>query len=178
VADNASLARPYAKAVFSLAEETSAHEAWEAALARLSAISADEDFAGLVSDPRFDSQRLTALMVDLAGDDLPAGGDNFINLLVQNDRVEALASIHAQYTELVARAKAQVNAEVITAMPLNDEQRSLIADALEHRLGLKVNLEETVDASLIGGAIIKAGDMVVDGSAKGRIEKLSSALLR
>ena len=178
MADNASIARPYAKAVFSLAEDAAAHEAWQAALARLSAISADDEFAALVSDPKIDSQRLTALMVDLAGDDLPDGAKNFINLLVQNDRVEALPSIQAQYIELVAQARAEVTAEVITAMPLNDEQRSSISSALEQRLGLKVKLEETIDADLVGGAVIKAGDMVIDGSVKGRIEKLSSALLR
>ena len=79
---------------------------------------------------------------------------------------------------MVAKAQASVNAEVITAKALSDAQKSAIAEALEGRLGLKVNLEETVDADLVGGAIVKAGDLVIDGSAVGRIEKLSSTLLR
>lgn len=179
MADNASIARPYAKAVFALAEETNTHTEWANALEQLSVISADEDFIGLASDPRIDNQRLATLLIDLinaSGQSMPAGGDNFISLLVQNDRVEALPDIQQLFTALVAKAKAEVNAEVITAMPLTDDQRSAIASALETRLGLKVNLEETVDADLKGGAVIKAGDLVIDGSAKGRLEKLTAAL--
>jgi F-type H+-transporting ATPase subunit delta len=97
---------------------------------------------------------------------------------VQNDRLEALTDISQQYGELVAKANALVNAEVITAKALTADQKSSLAAALETRLGLKVELAETVDATLIGGAIIKAGDMVIDGSAKGRIEKLTTALMR
>lgn len=178
MADNASLARPYAKAVFSLADETGAHEAWSAALAKLSAVSQDADFAALVSDPRVDASKLTSLLTDIVGQDLPEGGANLVNLVVSNGRVEALADIEQQYTALVAKAKAQVNAEVITAFALSEEQKTAISGALETRLGLKVNLEETVDSSLVGGAVIKAGDLVIDGSAKGRIEKLTSALMR
>ena len=97
---------------------------------------------------------------------------------MQNDRLDSLTDISQQYTDLVAKAKALVNAEVVTAKPLTDDQKSSLAAALEQRLGLKVELEETVDADLIGGAIIKAGDLVIDGSAKGRIEKLTTALMR
>lgn len=176
MADYASLARPYAKAVFALAEEAHTHDSWAAALAHLSAISADDEFAALANDPRIDGVRLASLLVDLAGEKLPAGGENLIKLLVQNDRVEALPDIQQQYVELVSKAKAEVNAEVISAMALTPEQRSSIAAALEARLGLKVNLLETVDTNLVGGAVIKAGDLVIDGSAKGRLEKLTAAL--
>jgi len=118
------------------------------------------------------------LLIDLAKDALPEGGTNLVNLLVQNDRLGALAEIEQQFGDLVAKAKASVNAEVITAMALTDDQKSALSSALEARLGLKVQLEETVDASLVGGAIVKAGDLVIDGSAKGRIEKLTTALMR
>ncbi len=178
MADNASLARPYAKAVFSLADESGAHEAWSSVLTQLSTVSQDGDFASLISDPRIDGAQLTKLLTELAGEHAPAGTENFINLLVTNGRVDALADIEQQFTELVAKAKAQVNAQVISAMALSDEQKASISAALETRLGLKVNLEETVDADLIGGAVIKAGDLVIDGSAKGRLEKLTSVLMR
>ena len=178
MADNASIARPYAKAVFDLAQEANAYDAWTAALEQLAVISNDADFSSLVSDPRVDGGKVAELLTDLAKDSLPEGGANLINLLVQNDRLDSLADISQQYTDLVAKAKALVNAEVITAKPLTDDQKSSLAAALEQRLGLKVELEETVDADLVGGAIIKAGDLVIDGSAKGRIEKLTTALLR
>ena len=178
MADNASIARPYAKAVFDLAQEANAFDAWTAALGQLAVISNDADFATLVSDPRVDGGKVAELLTDLAKDSLPEGGANFIKLLVQNDRLDSLVDINQQVIDLVAKAKALVNAEVITAKPLTEDQKSSLAAALEKRLGLKVELEETVDADLVGGAIIKAGDMVIDGSAKGRIEKLTTALLR
>ena len=178
MADNASIARPYAKAVFDLAQEANAFDAWSVALEQLSVISNDADFRTLVTDPRVDGSKVAELLTDLAKDSLPDGGANFINLLVQNDRLEALTDISQQYGELVAKANALVNAEVITAIALTDDQKSSLASALETRLGLKVKLAETVDPTLVGGAIIKAGDLVIDGSAKGRIEKLTTALMR
>ncbi|MEM7358070.1 MAG: F0F1 ATP synthase subunit delta [Pseudomonadota bacterium] len=178
MADNASTARPYAKALFELAQESSAFEQWAVALNRLAAISQDENFSVLVSDPKVNRNRVTELLIDLSKEVLPEGGDNLVNLLVQNDRLEALADIEQQYTELVAKEQASVNAEVVTAMALTDAQKQALESALAKRLGLKVVLEETVDASLLGGAIVRAGDLVIDGSALGRIEKLSTALMR
>ena len=178
MADNASIARPYAKAVFDLAQQENAFDAWTAALEQLAVISNDADFSALVSDPRVEGAKVAELLTDLAKDSLPEGGANLIKLLVQNDRVQSLVDINQQYTDLVAKANALVNADVITAKPLTEDQKSSLAAALEQRLGLRVQLEEIVDADLIGGAIIKAGDMVIDGSAKGRIEKLTTALMR
>ena len=178
MADNASIARPYAKAVFDLAQETDSFEAWTTALGNLTVISNDESFSAMVSDPRVSGAKVSDLLVDLAKDTLPEGGTNLINLLVQNDRLDALPDIGQQYSDLVAKAKATINAKVSSAMALTEDQKLSLSSALEARLGMKVNLEETVDASLVGGAIIKAGDLVIDGSAKGRIEKLTTALLR
>lgn len=178
MADNASLARPYAKAVFELAQESGSFDAWAAVLSNLSNISQDADFVALVHDPKVSADQLAGLLQDMVKDSLPEGGDNFIKLLVQNDRLLAVEAVQAQFAELVANAQSAVNAEVITAMALSEAQKSALAEALEARLGLKVNLEETVDVDLVGGAIVKAGDLVIDGSAKGRIEKLTSTLMR
>ena len=178
MADNASTARPYAKALFELAQESNSFDAWTGTMAKISAISNDETFANLVSDPRVERSQIAELLIELSQDGLPDGGANFINLLVQNDRLEAVADIEQQYSELVAKAQASVNAQVISAMALSDAQKASLESALEQRLGLKVSLQESVDPTLVGGAIVKAGDLVIDGSAKGRIEKLTSALLR
>ena len=176
MANNASTARPYAKAVFELAQEGNTYDAWSNALSQLAAISADEGFGTLVSDPRVTSEQLIGVLTDLTKDVLPEGGTNFINLLVQNERVLVLNDIQSQYKELVAKAQASVNATVVSAFALSEAQKASLESALQTRLGLKVELEESVDASLIGGAIIRAGDLVIDGSAKGRIEKLATAL--
>lgn len=177
--DNASIARPYAKAVFELAQETKAFDAWSQALANAALVTADADFAALANDPRVDDTRLSELLLDLCKKSLPKeGGDNFIRLLVQNDRLNALQDIHSQYELLVAEAQQAVNAEVITAKALSDKQKTALSKALEKRLGLKVSLTESVDESLVGGAIVKAGDLVIDGSVQGRIEKLTATLTR
>ena len=178
MADNASIARPYAKAVFELAQETNSFDEWLSALDHLAVVSQDESFVALVNDPLVESSKTADLLVDVTKDSLPEGGTNFVNLLVQNDRLLALTDIQQQYGDLVAKAKALVNAKVTTALPLTADQKSSITSALEARLGMKVEIDETVDSSVVGGAIIKAGDLVIDGSAKGRIEKLTSALLR
>ncbi|RBP53787.1 F0F1 ATP synthase subunit delta [Arenicella xantha] len=178
MADNASIARPYAKAVFDLAQESGSFESWSAALEHLAAISRDESFQTLVLDPRTNDSRVVELLADLSKDSLPEGGTNFVKLLVQNDRLGSLTDIGQQYEELVAKAKAIVNAEVITAIALTDDQKASLSSALETRLGMKVSLAQTIDASLVGGAVVKAGDMVIDGSAKGRIEKLTTTLMR
>jgi len=164
--------------VFDLAQETGSFEAWTSALDKLAVISNDESFSALVNDPRVVGSKVAELLIDLAKDTLPEGGTNLVNLLVKNDRLGALTDIGQQYGELVAKAQALVNAQVITAMALTEDQKSSLSSALEARLGMKVQLEETIDADLVGGAIVKAGDLVIDGSAKGRIEKLTSALMR
>ncbi|MCH2190709.1 MAG: F0F1 ATP synthase subunit delta [Gammaproteobacteria bacterium] len=178
MADNASIARPYAKAVFELAQETNSFDGWSIALEQLAAVSHDEDFIALVNDPRVEGSRAAELLADVARDSLPEGGANFINLLVQNDRLLALEDIKQQYGDLVAKAQALVHAKVTTALPLTKDQKSSLTSALEARLGMKVEIDENVDAGLVGGAIIQAGDLVIDGSAKGRIEKLTTALMR
>ena len=178
MANNASIARPYAKAIFALASETKAYDAWGNALATIAAISSNPEFASLVNDPNIAKSQVAELLIDLAGKSLPEGGANLVNLVVQNGRTDVLSDVHALFTDLVAKANDLVNAEVVTAKALTKDQLKSLEQALQQRLGLKVNLTEVVDADLIGGAIVKAGDLVIDGSARGRIEKLTNALMR
>lgn len=178
MADNATIARPYAKAVFDYAQESNSFDEWTAVLAQLAAISNDDSFSALVNDPRIEDSKVTELLIDLTKDVLPNGGTNFITLLVQNERLGSLVDVQQQYTDLVSIAKAIVTANVTTAIALTDDQKSSLTTALETRLGQKVVLEETVDPTLIGGAIVQTGDLVIDGTAKGRIEKLTTALMR
>lgn len=178
MADNATIARPYAKAVFDYAQESNSFDEWTNALDQLAVISSDEAFNTLVNDPRVEQSKLTQLLIDLSKDALPEGGTNFVTLLVQNERLDSLADVQQQYADLVAKAKAIVTADVTTAIALSEDQKSSLTQALEQRLGQKVVLQETVDASLVGGAIVKTGDLVIDGTAKGRIEKLTTTLLR
>jgi F-type H+-transporting ATPase subunit delta len=178
MADNASIARPYAKAVFELASDAKAFDAWSVTLETLALIAKDNQFKVLIGDPRVSEQQVVSLLLDLVGEGSPEGTENFIRLLAKNNRTEALEAVVSQFKAMVAKAKEIVNAQVVTAIAMSAEQKQSLAAALEKKLGLKVTIEEIVDNTLMGGAIVKAGDLVIDGSAKGRIEKLTTALMR
>lgn len=176
MANNTSTARPYAKAVFDLATEANQQDNWTSALDALAAIAKDKDFVDVAAAPQVKVEQLEKLVIDIAGDKLPQGGDNFVKLLAQNGRLEILPDIQQQYALLLAKSRKSIEAEVLTARPLSDDQKNKLTDALQARLGVTVSIVETIDENLIGGAIIKAGDLVIDGSAKGRVEKLAIAL--
>jgi len=176
MADNASIARPYAKAVFDLATETDNQNDWSAVLESLAAIAEDEEFGKAVNSPQVKPEQLEELVLGVLGDKLPEGGDNFVKLLTQNGRLESLPDVQQQYALLLAESRKSIEAEVLTARPLSAEQKTNLTKALQERLGVTVSIVETVDESLVGGAIVKAGDLVIDGSAKGRVEKLAIAL--
>ncbi|MGH1426922.1 MAG: F0F1 ATP synthase subunit delta [Arenicella sp.] len=176
MADNASIARPYAKAVFDLATESSNQDDWSLVLESLANIAQDEEFGKAVNSPQVKPEQLEELILGVLGKKLPEGGDNFVKLLTQNGRLESLPDVQQQYALLLAESRKSIEAEVLTARPLSADQKSSLTDALQSRLGVSVALVETVDESLIGGAIVKAGDLVIDGSARGRVEKLAIAL--
>jgi len=176
MADIASIARPYAKAVFDLASESKKHDEWQAALDNLATIAQDEDFQTAVASPSVKPSQLEEMIHAIVGKTLPTGGDNFVKLLAQNGRLDTLPELTSQYTQLLLESRKAVEAEVITARALSAKQNKALIEALESRLGVSVSVNETIDESLIGGAIIKAGDLVIDGSAKGRVEKLAIAL--
>jgi F-type H+-transporting ATPase subunit delta len=178
MAGTSSLARPYARAVFELAQESNDFETWSQALAFLSALVSDESIIELVNNPRVEEDSLQELFDDLCGDRVPESGRNLLRLMMANDRLALMPDVAAQYEIMRAEAEGSVDAEVRSAQPLNDEQKERLSKALEKRLGRKVKLTVHEDDTLLGGAVIRAGDLVIDGSAKGRLEKLASALQR
>ncbi|MBT5032279.1 MAG: F0F1 ATP synthase subunit delta [Proteobacteria bacterium] len=173
-----SIARPYAQAIFDLAKENDAYDQWLEGLTMAAIVAEDQEVAALVTDPAVSSDELHALLFGICGESLPTGGGNFLKLLVQNDRVESLPGIAAQFAELVDLERRTVTADVVSAQQLTDEQRKSLLDALEMRLGRTVSLSESVDETLVGGAIVRAGDLVIDGSASGRLGKLAAVLTR
>jgi len=178
MAATSSLARPYARAVFELAAESGDYGTWSRALGFLAAVVSDKSLQNVVGNPRVERAELEKLFDDLCGDRVPDSARNLLRLMMDNDRLELLPDVAAQYEVLRAEAEGSVDAEVRTARPLSEEQQEKLAKALEERLGRKVNLTVHEDKSLIGGAVIRAGDLVIDGTAKGRLEKMASALQR
>lgn len=170
------IARPYAEAVFALAREADDFDRWSAFLARAAAVAADAQVVRLIQDPRVARETLLGIVADLS----IQGGDeaqrNFLRLLIANRRVRALPDIAAQFEKLRAEAEGTVDAELVTAFAVSAAQKEKIAAALGKKLGRKVRLGVSEDGDLIGGAIIRAGDLVIDASVRGQLEQLKGAL--
>lgn len=178
MAGTSSLARPYARAVFELAREANDFKSWSQALGFLAGLVNDESMQALINNPSVGRERFRKLLDDLAGDRVPASGRNLLRLMMDNDRLSLLPDVAAQYEILRSEAEGTVEAQVRSARPMSDEQKNKLSQALEKRLGRKVNLTVHEDDTLLGGAVVRAGDLVIDGSARGRLEKLASTLQR
>ncbi len=176
MAENATVARPYAQAIFELARDAGVYGQWSETLALLVAVTRDPTMLALIHSPRVKSEELATLIIDVCAERLDDLGRNVVRLLAGNDRLELLPAIAEQYDHLRAEAEGIVDAELITARPASEEQRARVAAALERRFGSSVNLRCTTDESLISGAVIRAGDWVIDGSARARLAKLAGAL--
>lgn len=176
MADFTTAARPYAKAVFELAQETGQFDAWSGKLAFLAAVASNPEMSQRLDAPNITQADRASMMEKVVGDELDEHGRNFIRLLAENNRLALLPDIEGIYQALRAEAEGEIEATVTSAFELTDEQRNKIADALSRRLDRKVRIVSQIDDSLIGGAIIQAGDLVIDGSLKGRVDKLTQAL--
>ena len=176
MAEIETLARPYAEAVFALAREQQALPQWAQMLSLLAEIADDERIAALVVDPRVSAEQLTGLLLDIGGANLNEDGKNFVRLLVHNDRITLLPAIAAQFEQLKADAEGVVEVEAISAFALGDEQIRQITQSVQQKLGREVKLHTGVDKALIGGVIIRAGDLVIDGSVTGHLQDLAAQL--
>jgi F-type H+-transporting ATPase subunit delta len=176
MAENITIARPYAQAIFSLAQEQGDLKGWSDMLQFAAAVAANPEMVAVIDSPRFDSSEQADLFIEICGDKLNDAGKNMIRVLADNDRLEVLPEVAELYEAERAAVEGTIVAEVISATALNDAQQKSIAEALKKRLGRDVTLECKIDESLLGGAIIRAGDVVIDGSVVGKLEKLTSAL--
>jgi F-type H+-transporting ATPase subunit delta len=176
MAENITIARPYAQAIFSLAQEQGDLKGWSDILQFAATVAADPEMVAVIDSPRFDTNQMADLFIDICGDKLNDAGKNMIRVLADNDRLSLLPEVAELYEAERASVEGTIVAEVISASTLNDAQQKNIAEALKKRLGRDVTLECKIDESLLGGAIIRAGDVVIDGSVVGKLEKLTSAL--
>jgi len=171
-------ARPYAKAVFELASASGSLDGWSDQLSFLSAVAADAGLRTVLDDPRRTKTEISDLVVSICGDHVQDDGKNLVKLLAENGRLGILPEISMLFEQLRSESEGTVEAEVISAQEMSAEQEAAIADSLKKRLGRDVKLTSRTDNSLLGGAIIRAGDLVIDGSLKGRLSNLSTALTR
>jgi F-type H+-transporting ATPase subunit delta len=178
MAENITIARPYAQAVFDLARDQKAFDQWSGMLELLSAVVTDPQLIPVIGNPRVSGDGLVTLIIDVCGDGLTEQGRSLVRVLAENRRLELLPEMRALYEAMRAEAEQLVQAEVVSAFPLTDEQKKGIAGALSRRLGRQVQLTCETDEALIGGAVIRAGDLVIDGSVAAHVNRLASALTR
>lgn len=174
MAEKRTIARPYAKALFELALEQKKLGAWSKALALLAAVASDERVKKLLVSPHVTPAELADLLIGIAGDALDEQGRNSIRVLAASRRLGFLPEIAALFEKLKAQAENTADVTVISATPLNDEQKRQYSAAMQKRLKRDVRLHCEVDPTLLGGAILRADDLVIDGSLRGRLERLTA----
>ncbi len=176
MAERATIARPYAKAAFEYAQSAGAFAAWSQALAAAAAIVADGRVASATKDPRWVPTALAGLIADVAGPALDAGQRNFIGVLAENRRLLLLPEIATQFEALRAAVENTIDVHVASAVALDEAQQAKLIAALTQRFRRTVRMQNSVDPTLLGGAVVRAGDMVIDGSLKSRLERLATDL--
>jgi F-type H+-transporting ATPase subunit delta len=180
MAENAAIARPYAQAVFELANSAGQLAVWSDALHTAGAVVSDQQVVSLIGAPGTDSSKLIALITDIAAQ--AAGGidsnklENLIKLLNENGRLRVLPEIASAYDSLKAEVENRVEVTLTAASPVDEAQQAKISDALKKRFGCDVSLNVEIDESLIGGARLQADDLVIDGSVSTGLEKLATTL--
>ena len=176
MADLTTLARPYAKAAFEIARENNDLTNWSNMLSLAANVSSNNTVKSAISSPTLTADAQAAILVNLCGEELDQKGKNFISLLAENKRLTLLSEIAEIYEILRASEEKTIEVELTTAHETNPEVTEKLATALKNRLQREINLTSKVDASLIGGAVIRAGDTVIDSSVRGKLRKLAEAM--
>jgi F-type H+-transporting ATPase subunit delta len=176
MAESLTIARPYAQAAFLFADQHHTLKDWSEMLELLAVIAADPAMAAMIDNPQLTEKQVADLFISIGGERLNEKCQNFIRLLAENRRLSLLPEIAAQFEIQRREAEQTVMAELVTAYPASESQKASVIAALKKRLDREIELDCSTDSSLLGGAIIRAGDLVIDGSVRGKLERLGSAL--
>lgn len=176
MSENITAARPYAKAVFETAQADSSQTAWSEVLGFLASVVTQEDMAAALESPALSATAKGELLIEVCGAKCGDKHRNFVNLLAENNRLVLMPEIFQLFEELRAEAESKIEATVTSAYELSAEKQTAITEALKKKLGCDVTLVTEIDKTLIGGVVIKAGDLVIDGSAQAKLNALATAL--
>jgi F-type H+-transporting ATPase subunit delta len=176
MAELSTLARPYAKGLYAVAKEKSALDAWSEKLALLAALVGDKRVFASLASPALTAADQVTVFAKLCGETLGTEATNFLSVLAENRRIALLPQIFEQYQLLKAAQDKTIDVEVVSAFPIDGTTEQTLADKLSKKLDRKVKISTRVDETLLGGVLIKAGDMVIDGSVRGRLNKLAEAM--
>lgn len=180
--DYITVARPYAKAVFLIAKEENSISGWSNLLAVLDEISADLEASDFISRPDFSLQEKTQFLqtavAALLKRELTNQEANFLSVILGAKRYDVLPSVRHAYDEMVLSDESIVEVELVSAFEVKETENKMFVKALEKHFQKSIKLNVSIDPSLIGGAVIKSGDWVLDGSVKGRLEQMTSFLVQ
>jgi F-type H+-transporting ATPase subunit delta len=176
MAERATIARPYAKAAFAYALDAGRLEEWSGWLGMAREVVSSEDFQLLERSPGVTAKELAGLVADICGDRLDDNGRALLSLLTENGRLGYLPEIADRFEELKADHQNVAEVEIVSAAFLEEGQKQRLARALQSRLGRDVRLHCSVDPALIGGAVVRSGDLAIDGSLRGKLERLETEL--
>lgn len=180
---NFTVARPYARAVFDLALDNGCLQEWSDALNVLAIVSEDPQTQSLINDPNVQQNKRCEIIAAIVKELAPTSVEkisqpffDFLRLLAVENRLVAMADINTLYQEILADHQGQLDVNVISASELNEAQRARLKAALEKKFKLEVNIDYSCEKALMGGAIIRSGSWVIDGSVRGKLNRLSASL--
>jgi F-type H+-transporting ATPase subunit delta len=169
------IARPYAQAAFDSAVETKSITLWQEMLAFAAEVANNESIQQLLSGA-VAAEKLAEIFISVCGEQLNQQGQNLIKVLAENKRLQVLPDIALLFNGLKAEFDKEIDVDVTSAVKLSKKQQTAISESLEKRLARKVKLNCSVDSDLLAGVLIKAGDTVIDGSVKSKLNRLADAL--
>ena len=170
------LARPYARAAFEHARASGDLAAWQAALLELASITAEPKVAAAMRDPNQTAAQRAATLSSLAGDAVPSAVANLLAIMADNGRLSLLPEVAMLFDQLKQAVESTVAVHVTSAYPLSDAETQQLAETMQEKLARSITLTSETDPSLLGGALIRADDLVIDGSVRGRLNKLAGTL--
>jgi F-type H+-transporting ATPase subunit delta len=176
MAELSTLARPYARAAFEYAAQAGELQSWSDSLSTAGSVAQQSNVVDLLSSPSVTAQQQATALIEICGDALDEKGQNFLTVLSENHRLQLLPEISLQFDILKANREKSVDVELVAAHELDAEQQQKLSEALSAKLERKVNMQVSLDKNLLGGAVIRAGDLVIDGSIRGRLAKLAESL--
>jgi len=178
MAESITVARPYTKAAFETALAQGDLGSWSEFLNMAAAVVADSSLAQALDNPALTATKKAQLVIDVVNGNhpVPQQAQNFLNLLAENKRLSLLPEVSNLYETLKSNQEQSVDVSIVSAFDLCNEQQDKLTQALNAMLSREINITSTTDVSLLGGVIVYAGDLVIDGSVKGKLSKLAEAM--
>ncbi|BAW81198.1 F0F1 ATP synthase subunit delta [Candidatus Nitrosoglobus terrae] len=177
MAEKITIARPYANALFELAQKQGSYDEWSQVLSAFADVVKDPKIKILIEDPSYTSTQIINFFAEVKdGDLITDTAKNLLKVLADNDRLFILPEIDLLFKQLRSEVEETLEAEIISAKPLSEDQLKDIATALKRRFGREIRFSCRADDSILGGAVVRVGDLVIDGSATGKLKQLASAL--